>query len=192
MKSKVKSQIREWVESILIAVVLALLIRTFVIQAFKIPSGSMIPTFEIGDRIFVSKFIYGARIPFTDIRLPALRQPKTGDIIVFVSPEAPKKDFVKRLIGSGGETVEIRDGFISINGKTLDGPPPINSISYYNRGEYGREGSAVTVPKDSYYALGDNSASSRDSRYWGFVPKKNLIGKAVLLYWPLHRMRILK
>ena len=192
MKGKVKSQIREWVESILIAVVLALLIRTFVIQAFKIPSGSMIPTFEIGDRIFVSKFIYGARIPFTGIRLPGLRPPKTGDIIVFVSPEAPKKDFVKRLIGSGGETVEIKDGSISINGKALDGPPPINSISYYNRGEYGREGSAVTVPKDSYYALGDNSASSRDSRYWGFIPEKNLIGKAVLIYWPLHRMRILK
>ena len=94
IKEKFKSEIREWAESIIIALILALLIRTFVIQAFKIPSGSMIPTFKIGDRIFVSKFIYGARIPFTDIRLPALRQPRRGDIIVFVSPEAPKKDFV--------------------------------------------------------------------------------------------------
>src|SRR4030042_5064627 len=98
MNEKVKSEIRECTESIIIALILALLIRTFIIQAFKIPSGSMIPTFEIGDRIFVSKFIYGAKIPFTDIRLPDLRQPKRGDIIVFVSPEAPKKDFVKRLI----------------------------------------------------------------------------------------------
>jgi len=119
IKEKTKSQIREWVESILIAVVLALLIRTFVIQAFKIPSGSMIPTFEIGDRIFVSKFIYGARIPFTGIRLPGLRQPKTGDIIVFVSPESPKKDFVKRLVFVYGGTFGCHLERMSKNFDTL-------------------------------------------------------------------------
>jgi len=192
IKEKIKSEIREWAESIIIALILALVIRTFVIQAFKIPSGSMIPTFEIGDRIFVSKFIYGARIPFTDIRLPALRQPARGDIIVFASPETAKKDFVKRLIAMEGETVEIKNGTVLINGVEVEGPMSIRSNTYYNRGDYGREGEAITVPKDSYFVLGDNSANSRDSRYWGFAPKKNLIGKAVLLYWPIQRIRIIK
>lgn len=192
LNEKVKSQVREWAESIVIAVILALFIRAFIIQAFKIPSGSMIPTFEIGDRIFVNKFLYGARIPFTDIRLPAVREPRRGDIIVFVSPEPPKKDFVKRLIAIGGESIEIRDGKIVVNAETVNEPLSIASVYYYNRGDYGREGQRIAVPKDSYYALGDNSASSRDSRYWGFVPKKNLIGKAVFIYWPLHRMRVIK
>jgi len=191
-KERIRSQAREWIESIVIAVILALIIRTFIVQAFKIPSGSMIPTFEVGDRIFVNKFLYGAKFPFIDFRLPAVRQPKRGDIIVFVSPETPKKDFVKRLIATGGETVEIRGGNIYINGKAVDGPPSIRSLYYYNRGEYGKEGYGITVPKDSYYALGDNSASSRDSRYWGFVPKKNLLGKVIFIYWPLHRMKVIK
>ena len=192
IKERVKSEMREWAESIVIALVLALLIRTFVIQAFKIPSGSMIPTFEVGDRIFVSKLVYGAKIPFTDIRLPGLRQPQRGDIIVFVSPEAPKKDFVKRLIALEGETVEIKDGNILINGKVIDGPDSVKANHYYNRGDFGKELEAVTVPKGSYFTLGDNSDNSRDSRYWGFVPKKNLIGKAVLLYWPIQRIRVIK
>ena len=187
-----KSQTREWIESIVIAVILALLIREFVVQAFKIPSGSMIPTFQIGDRIFVNKFIYGARIPFTDIRLPALRQPQRGDIIVFRSPEPPKKDFVKRLIALEGETMEIKDGNILINGKPINGPSSIRSVYYYNVAPYGKEGMAMKVPKDSFFAMGDNSANSRDSRYWGFVPKKNLIGKAIFIYWPVTRMKVIK
>lgn len=191
-KERFKSEVREWAESIIIALILALLIRTFVIQAFKIPSGSMIPTFEIGDRIFVSKFIYGAKIPLTDIRLPALRQPQRGDIIVFASPETPKKDFVKRLIALEGETVEIKDGNILINGKSIDGPESIKANYYYNRGDFGKELSAVTVPKGYYFTLGDNSANSRDSRFWGFVPKRNLIGKAVFLYWPIQRIRVIR
>jgi len=190
-KAIAKSQVREWTESIIIAIILALVIRTFVVQAFKIPSGSMIPTFKIGDRIFVNKFLYGAKIPFTDFNLPAVRQPKRGDIIVFISPEAPKKDFVKRLIASEGEKVEIKDGKIFVNGKEVD-EPSIKPYYYYNVGDYGAEGKVIEVPKDSYFALGDNSASSRDSRYWGFVPKKNLLGKVVLIYWPLHRMKVIK
>lgn len=192
MIEKPKSQLREWAESIIIALALALVIRTFVIQAFKIPSGSMIPTFNVGDRIFVSKFIYGARIPFTDIALPAVRQPKRGDIIVFVSPEDHKKDFVKRLAALGGETVEIKNGRVYIDGRALGEPLSIRSGYYYNAGDYGAESQEIKVPKDSYYVLGDNSASSRDSRFWGFVPKKNLLGKAVCIYWPLHRMRIIR
>lgn len=192
IKDKVKSQVREWIESIIIAVILALVIRAFVVQAFKIPSGSMIPTFQVGDRIFVNKFLYGARIPFTDIRLPAVRQPRRGDIIVFRSPEDGKKDFVKRLIAMEGETVEIRDGKIYIDNKVVEEPSSIRSFYYYNSGDYGRESQVIKVPKDSYYALGDNSSSSRDSRYWGFVPKKNMIGKVIVIYWPIHRMKTVK
>jgi len=191
-KNVVKSQLREWTESIIIAVILALIIRTFVVQAFKIPSGSMIPTFEIGDRIFVSKLVYGAKVPFTNFRLPGIREPKRGDIIVFVSPETPKKDFVKRLIAFGGETVEIKDGSIYIDGKIVDQPASIRAVNYYNNGDYGKESETIMVPRDSYYVLGDNSASSRDSRYWGFVPKNNVIGKVSLIYWPLHRLKIVK
>lgn len=192
IKERIKKETKEWAESIIIALIIALFIRTFVVQAFKIPSGSMIPTFEVGDRIFVNKFIYGARVPFTDIRFPALRQPQRGDIIVFVSPETPKKDFVKRLIALEGETVEIKNGSIYINSKEIDDPMSVRSNYYYNRGDYGSEGSALTVPKGCYYALGDNSANSRDSRYWGFIPKKNIIGKAIFIYWPIQRMRIIK
>jgi signal peptidase I len=191
-KAYIKSQVREWAESIVIAVVIALFIRTFILQAFKIPSGSMIPTFEIGDRIFVNKFLYGARMPFADFRLPAVRQPKRGDIIVFLSPEKPHKDFVKRLIAMEGETVEIKEGKVYVDSKPIDDPPSGKAVCYYNRGDYGAENAPLVVPKESYYVLGDNSASSRDSRYWGFVPKKNLIGKVVFLYWPLHRIRVVK
>lgn len=192
-KNRFKSELREWVESILIAFVIAIVLQTFVIQAFKIPSGSMIPTFNIGDRIFVNKFLYCARVPFVNFRLPVMdmRQPKRGDIIVFQSPEDPKKDFVKRLIALGGETVEIKNGAILVNGMQVS-VPSIRSVAYFNAGDYGKEGQAVMVPKDSYFALGDNSSNSRDSRYWGFVPKKNLIGKAVCIYWPLNRIKAVK
>lgn len=190
-KYEKKSQVREWTESIIIALILAMFIRTFIVQAFKIPSGSMIPTFMVGDRIFVNKYIYGARIPLTELSLPAVRQPKRGDIIVFISPETPKKDFVKRLIATGGQKVEIRDGKIYVDGIVAD-EPSIRSVYYYNEGDYGAEGRVIEVPKDNYFVLGDNSSSSRDSRYWGFVPKKNLLGRVALIYWPIHRMKIIK
>lgn len=191
-KTHLKSQVREWTESIVIAVILALFIRAFIVQAFKIPSGSMKPTFQEGDRIFVNKFIYGAKIPFTDFRLPAVRAPRRGDIIVFISPEDRKKDFVKRLIAVGGQTVEIKDGRIYIDGRAVEEPASIRSFYYFNAGEYGAEGQAIKVPKDCYFGLGDNSASSRDSRYWGFVPKRNILGKVIFLYWPIHRIRPIK
>lgn len=192
-KDSRKAIIWEWVESIVVALVLALVIRHFVIQAFKIPTGSMRMTLIEGDRILVNKFIYGAKVPFTDLRLPALRQPKRGDVVVFVYPEDPKKDFIKRLVGLPGETVEIKKGNIYINAELCRDVSVYNRY-YYNRPEtdYGSEGEAVSVPRDSYYVLGDNSASSRDSRYWGFVPKKNMLGNAILIYWPPNRIRIIK
>jgi len=171
MKSQTKSIIREYVESIVIAVILALFVRAFVIQAFKIPTGSMKPTLNENDRIFVNKYIY------------RFKNPQRGDIVVFKYPEDPKKDFIKRLIATEGETVEIKDGNIIINGNVVK-DTLISKIYYYNRGDYANSGDKIIVPKDSYYMLGDNSNSSRDSRYWGFVPKKYIVGKAVFRYWP--------
>ncbi|MBI4982082.1 MAG: signal peptidase I [Candidatus Omnitrophica bacterium] len=186
-----KKIIREWVESIIIAFLLAMVIRTFVVQAFKIPTGSMRQTLLEGDLILVNKFIYGAKIPFINKRLPALRQPKRGDVIVFIYPEDPKKDFIKRLVGLPGETLEIRNGTIYINDKLVS-DAVLNQRYYYNRGNFAMEGQKLVIPKDSYFVLGDNSASSKDSRYWGFVPAQNILGKAIVIYFPLTRIRIIK
>lgn len=186
-----KSALHEWVESIVIAFLLAMIIRTFVVQAFKIPSGSMRPTLLEGDVLLVNKFIYGAKVPFTTIALPALRQPQKGDIIVFVYPQDRKKDFIKRLVGLPGDTVEIRNGTIYINDSPLI-DSAFNQRYYYNRGPYATEGEKITVPAESYFVLGDNSQSSQDSRYWGFVPKRNLIGKAMVIYWPPQRIRLIR
>ncbi len=181
---------REWIESIVVAVILALIIRSFVIQAFKIPTGSMRPTLLEGDLILVNKFIFGAKIPFTkSARLPALGQMKRGDIVVLIYPEDRKKDFIKRLIGLPGETIEIKNGSVLIDGKALQ-DPVFGNIFYYNRGDFAREGMKITIPPGNYFMLGDNSASSKDSRYWGFVPKDNIVGKALVIYWPPRRMRI--
>jgi len=190
-ETKKKSVVREWIESIIVALVLAMVIRAFLVQAFKIPTGSMRPTLIEGDLILVNKFIYGARLPFTDIRLPALTEPKRGDIIVFIFPGDRKKDFIKRLVGLPADTVEIKNGSIYINDKPL-----LDSVFsqryYYNKGDYAKEGVKITVPKDSYFVMGDNSASSMDSRYWGFLSKKELLGKAMLIYFPPNRIRIIK
>jgi len=171
---------KEWIEPIVIAVILALIIRTFVVQAFKIPTGSMRPTLMEGDRIFVNKFIY------------RFKEPQRGDVIVFISPEDKKKDFIKRLVGLPGENVQISNGIILINGKPVEKGSKLNKQYYYNTGDFGKEGATQTVPKAAYFVLGDNSSSSRDSRYWGFMPKKYLLGKAFLIYWPLNRIGIIK
>jgi signal peptidase I len=176
---------RENVEVFVTAIILALIIRAFVVQAFKIPTGSMRPTLLEGDRILVNKFIY------------RFKKPQRGDIIVFKYPEDKKKDFIKRLVAVGGETVQINplgDGKIWVNGNPIEDDNIINQIYYYNKSDtdYGETGKIIKVPEESYFVLGDNSASSRDSRYWGFVPKEYLIGKAFLIYWPIHRIRVVK
>jgi len=188
---KKKSVAREWVESIVIAFILAMFIRTFFVQAFKIPTGSMRPTLLEGDAILVNKLTYGAKIPFTDLRLPAFRQPKRGDVVVFIYPENPKKDFIKRLVAIEGETLEIKSGTVYINDLPLL-DPLFSQRFYYNKGELAKEGDKIVVPKDSYFVLEDNSASSQDSRYWGFVPKKNILGQAMIIYWPPQRIRIIR
>ena len=191
MSTKKKSAIREWTESIIVAFVLAMIIRSFVIQAFKIPTGSMRPTLLEGDLILVNKFIYGAKIPFTNLRLPKFRPPQRTDVVVFIYPENPKKDFIKRLVALEGETVEIKNGTIYIMDKPLL-DAVFNQRYYYNRGPFAQEGQKIVVPKDRFFVLGDNSASSQDSRYWGFVPRENILGEAILIYWPPNRIRIIK
>ncbi|MDP8234037.1 MAG: signal peptidase I [Candidatus Saelkia tenebricola] len=171
---------REWAESIVIALLAALVIRTFIIEAFKIPSGSMKPTLEIGDRIFVSKFIY------------RYKEPQRGDIVVFRYPENPKKYFVKRLIAMGNEVVGIEDGNITIDGELVKNPEILQKFYYYNKGQYGLQDSEVQVPDENFYFLGDNSAFSKDSRYWGYVPRKNIVGKAFLRFWPLWRIGLVR
>jgi len=189
---KINAIVREWTESIIIAFVLAMFIRTFFIQAFKIPSGSMRPTLIEGDRLMVNKLRYGPKVPFTrDKRLPGFSEPKRGDVIVFVYPVDPKRDFIKRLVGFGGETVEIKEGDIFIDGAPVE-EPIIKDNFYYNRGEYGREGKQIEIPEDHFFVLGDNSGSSSDGRFWGFVPEANVIGRAELIYWPFNRMRFIK
>lgn len=191
MSLKKKSVLGDWIESIIIAFLLAMVIRTFVVQAFKIPTGSMRMTLQEGDLILVNKFIYGAKVPFTKFYLPALREPRRGDVIVFVYPEDKKKDFIKRLVGLPGETIEIKGGSIYVNDQPADNPI-FKQIYYYNRGDFNSEGQKIVVPKDNYFVLGDNSISSKDSRYWGFVPKESLLGKAMVIYWPPRRIRVIK
>ena len=138
--SKNKKVIREWVESFIVAAFIAFcIVRPFIVQAFKIPTGSMRPTLIEGDLILVNKFLYGAKIPFTDLRLPAVAQPRRGDVIVFVYPEDTKKDFIKRLVGLPGEIVEIKNGTIYIDDQPL-ADPVFSQRYYYNRGELGQVG----------------------------------------------------
>ncbi len=191
MNQERKAFFKETLETFGTAVILALIIRSFIIQPFKIPTGSMEPTLMPGDRILVVRFIYGFRIPFTFKRVLEFRKPQTGDIIVFNYPEDTKRAFIKRCIAKEGEELEIKGGQLFVNKLQLKNPP-INQIYYYNRGEFGKEGEIIKIPQKSFYVLGDNSASSKDSRYWGFLDDKYLIGKAVLVYWPINRIRILK
>jgi len=182
---KRKGAIREYAEAILIALAIALVIRTFVVQAFKIPSGSMIPTLEIGDHILVNRFIYGFRIPYTRVRLLPFTTPQRGDVIVFVYPEDNSKDFIKRVVGVGGDTVEIKDKRVYVNGRAWEDPfgvytdPRVLPKSMDPRDNFG----PVKVPPDELFVMGDNRDNSRDSRYWGFVHVGEVKGKAFLIYY---------
>ena len=184
MKSK-KTLLWEYAEAIITALILALVIRAYVIQAFKIPSGSMIPTLLIGDHILVNKFIYGTTIPFTDKRTLVLRKPEKGDIIVFKFPENPKKDFIKRVIATEGDVVEERNKLIYLNGKAVAEPyaQHVDSLLRSGMNDPRDNFGPVTVPKDKLFVMGDNRDQSYDSRYWGFVDLKAVLGKALIIYW---------
>src|SRR5262245_15320913 len=176
-----KSILREYVEAIAIAILLALVIRTLIVQAFTIPSGSMMDTLLVGDYILVNKFLYGPELPLTDYRLPALRPPHRGDIIVFKYPQDEKRDFIKRIIGTPGDTVQVRGQQVFINGKALEEsayvrrnptPLPHPSVSTFCGYAYACE--PLVVPPDSYFVMGDNRDNSQDSRYWGFVKRDKI------------------
>ncbi|MCL5806944.1 MAG: signal peptidase I [Deltaproteobacteria bacterium] len=183
--SKQKSKLREYIEAILLAIVIAFFIRTFVIQAYKIPSGSMKPTLQIGDHILVSKFNYGVKLPFLRSTLIPIGTPKRGDILVFIYPEDRSKDFIKRLIGLPGDTIEIRNKKILLNGLPLNDAYGVyvdNLIipaSVQPRDNFG----PVTVPAESIFVMGDNRDESYDSRFWGFVKMQDVLGKALIIYW---------
>lgn len=183
--SQKKGKLRETIESILVALFFALLIRTFVVQAFKIPSGSMEPTLLVGDYLLVNKFIYGYKFPLIDKRILTFKKPERGDVIVFKYPVDPDKDFIKRVVAVEGDTVEIRDKKLYINNKLFETPqavyrdPVIIPKELAPRDNYG----PVKVPKDSLFVLGDNRDSSLDSRFWGFVNLNDLRGKALIIYW---------
>src|SRR5215472_6424424 len=184
-----KSQVREYGEALFVALALALVIRTFVVQAFKIPSGSMLPTLQIGDHILVNKFASGPRfeIPLTQTalgQLPGLRKPRPGDVVVFIWPRDRSKDFIKRVVAVAGETIEIRDHQIFIDGKPRDDPHASWVVQRpFGRGEhYG----PFKVPPGYVFVMGDNRDQSYDSRFWGPVPLTDVKGQAFIIYWSMN------
>ena len=197
-----KSTFREYAEALAIAVLLALFIRTFVVQAFKIPSGSMKPTLIIGDHLLVNKFTYGIKIPLIDRFIIQLDKPKRGDIVVFKYPKDESKDFIKRVIGIEGDVVEIQSDILYVNGEKIDTEYVSKYIDedisgaeryeesfgeskhyildqYINYEDFG----PITVPENSIFVMGDNRDNSQDSRYWGFVSLNKIKGKALIIYW---------
>jgi len=184
-RMKKKSTFREYAEAAAIAVLLALFIRTFVVQAFKIPSGSMQPTLLVGDHILVNKFIYGIKIPFIRKTLIPIGQPDREDIIVFIYPVDKSKDFIKRVIGLPGDTVEIIGEDIRINGSPYEDKHGFYTTLNESGNNPGKEHhyGPVTVPEDRFFVMGDNRDHSYDSRFWGFVPSQSIKGKAFIIYW---------
>ncbi len=191
-----KSVAREYFESLVIAVVLALFIRTFVVQAFKIPTGSMEPNLLIGDHLLVNKFVFGPSLSGLERTLLPTNNIARGDVLVFKYPEEPERDFIKRVIGLPGDQVEVRHKRVFVNGQRLSEPyvyymeePPalpdemasgdVPSNSGDRREFYG----PVTVPPNHYFVMGDNRDNSQDSRYWGFLPRDYIKGRALVIYW---------
>jgi signal peptidase I len=177
---------RDWIEPILIAFIMAALIRVFVFQPFKIPSGSMEDTLLVGDQLIAVKVLYGLKAPFSDKPILKIRDPKPGDVIVFKFPQDPSKDFIKRCVAIGGQTVEIEDKKLYVNGlqqhlpehaKFID--PAVLPEQFGPRDNYGPS----KVPEGHVFVLGDNRDNSNDSRFWEYVPVENIKGKALLIYW---------
>lgn len=185
MKKTKKQILWEYTKAVITALILALFIRAYFIQAFKIPSGSMIPTLQIGDHILVNKFIYGTTIPFSDKRVLVFRKPKRGDIIVFKYPEDPSRDFIKRVIAVEGDVIESRNKVINVNGNPVNEPYTQHTDTTLKpRGIEPRDNfGPYIVPKDKLFMMGDNRDQSYDSRYWGYVDLKEIRGEALVIYW---------
>lgn len=185
-KKSEKSTLRQYLEAIGLAVILALIIRTWGVQAFKIPSESMVPTLLVGDHLLVFKSNYDIKFPFSDRIFFSVGDPKRGDIIVFRFPDDRDKDFIKRVIGLPGETVEMRGRKVFIDGREIKDP-----WGYYHNDTSVRPGQQheatfrVVVPPEHYFVLGDNRDDSKDSRFWRntFVPRQDILGRAIIIYW---------
>ena len=188
-----KSSLRENIEAVIIAVIIAMFIRTFIIQAFKIPSGSMLETLQIGDHILVNKFIYGIKIPFTDGKvLVSIKDPKKGDIVVFKYPEDPSKDFIKRVIATGGDTLQIINKKLYVNDKLVrDKEYAIHKSSQIYSGMVSPRDNLrkIKVPENKLFVMGDNRDNSHDSRFWGFVDLKAVKGQAFIIYWSWNKSK---
>ncbi|MGD0283697.1 MAG: signal peptidase I [Dissulfurispiraceae bacterium] len=178
-----QNKVWEYAKAVGTALIFALIIRTYIVQAFKIPSGSMIPTLLIGDHLLVNKFIYGTPVPFTDKRILVIEKPERGDIVVFRYPEDLNKDFIKRVIGVGGDIVEEKDKVVFVNGRPLREPftqhTDNSSTGLEPRDNFG----PYLVPNGKLFVMGDNRDQSYDSRYWGYVDLKLVKGKAMIIYW---------
>ncbi len=185
MEEKKKSVFREYTEAIVIAILLALFIRTFVIQAFKIPSGSMLPTLQIGDHLLVNKFLYGIKVPFTGKLLIPIKDPKHGDVVVFRFPEDRKIDYIKRVIGVPGDKIEIINKSLMINGKKVeDSHAHFSSTDNLPAGMSPKDNfGPIVVPQGKLFVMGDNRDNSYDSRFWGYVENRDVLGKALIIYW---------
>lgn len=182
---KKKSLVREYAESIIWALLLALIIRTGVVQAFKIPSGSMEDTLLIGDHLLVNKFIYGIKLPFSDKRILKVRDPQRGDVMVFEYPVNRSQDFIKRVIGVPGDEISERDKVLYVNGAPYQNPHEIHKDGRIEPAENGPRDTfgPIKVPENSYFMMGDNRDNSYDSRFWGFVKTSDIKGKAFIKYW---------
>ena len=183
-----KSTVREYFESIVVAVILALFIRTFVVQAFKIPTGSMEPNLLVGDHLLVNKFVFAPTLSGVERTLLPMRPIVRGDVVVFKFPEDPERDFIKRIIGLPGETIEVKGTQVLVNGTAIAQPfahflLPHDPNAPVNEGDPRERYGPVTVPAGHYFAMGDNRDNSQDSRYWGFLPSHYVKGRALMIYW---------
>lgn len=185
-QSRAKPVWREYAEAIVIALFLALVIRAFVVQAFSIPSGSMKPTLLIGDYLLVNKFIYGIRNPFNNEVIIPISEPQRGDIVVFVYPQDPSKDYIKRVVGVEGDRIQIINKTLYVNGQIVETPGAVHTdpviLNQPDDPPRDNFGPAI-VPGDHLFVMGDNRDYSYDSRFWGFVPLNALRGKAFIIYW---------
>jgi signal peptidase I len=183
-----KSTVREYFESIVIAVILALFVRTWVVQAFKIPTGSMENNLLIGDHLLVNKFVFGPTATGIEKTILPVRDIRRGDIVVFKYPDEPERDFIKRVIGLPGDVVELKAKKVYVNGQGLDEPyvhflTPAAVGSEVTSADVRENYGPVTVPPDQYFVMGDNRDNSQDSRYWGYLPRHYVKGKALMIYW---------
>jgi signal peptidase I len=183
-----KSTVREYFDSIVIALILALFVRTWVVQAFKIPTGSMENNLLIGDHLLVNKFVFGPTLGRVDRALLPVRDIRRGDILVFKYPIDPQRDFIKRVIGLPGDTIELKAKKVYVNNHALDEPyvhflTPASEGGEVTSMDVRERYGPVTVPPDQYFVMGDNRDNSQDSRYWGFLPRDHVKGKAMMIYW---------